>query len=171
MGGYRWKLIDVRTLIIVRHAHAEKQHHDLEDFERELDHRGRREAKEMAALAKRLRLSTDHMVTSTATRTVSTAREFAKALEFPLSQVRHDHRLYLATRSTIASVISSLPATCHRALVIGHNPGLSQFAAWLVDDDCIGDLPTAAVCVLKLDIPEWGALGRGGATLKALQTP
>ena len=34
----------MRTLTIFRHAHAEKADDDLEDFERQLDKRGRKEA-------------------------------------------------------------------------------------------------------------------------------
>ena len=151
----------MKQLTLVRHAHAEKQDAELEDFERRLDKRGRREAEEMAALARALDLDPDHLLASPAVRTVSTAKEFARALGYPLPRIRHDDRLYLARRATLAGIVAALPDSVRHVLVVGHNPGISELAAWLADDPALGDFPTAALCTLRAPTPRWGELGRG----------
>ena len=161
----------MRTLTIIRHGHAEKQSAEIDDFERDLDKRGIRQVTEMAVVTKEHGLKVDYILTSTATRTLRTANAFAKTLEFPLSRIRHDERLYLATYRLLSKVIQLIPDRYEDVIVVGHNPGLTSLVAWLMDDDGMAELPTSAVCTLAIDLPHWAAIGRGVATLKRLQTP
>jgi phosphohistidine phosphatase len=131
----------MKLVTIVRHAHAEKHDGDVEDFERRLDKRGRREAEQMADLAHALGLRPDHVVSSPAVRAISTAKEFARSLGYPLQRIRHDDRIYLAERNTLATILRSAPATTRHVLLVGHNPGVSRLVAWLTGDDDGGDLP------------------------------
>jgi phosphohistidine phosphatase len=161
----------MKHVTIVRHAHAEKHEADIEDFERRLDKRGRREAEEMAELAHAMGLRPDHIVTSPAVRTVSTAKEFARTFGFPLQKIRHDDRIYLAERATLVTILKAVPAACRHVLLVGHNPGLSRLAKWLTDDDSIGDLPPAAVCALRADIDRWADVEPGRFERVALRWP
>jgi phosphohistidine phosphatase len=150
-----------RLVTIVRHAHAEKEHGDLEDFERRLDKRGRKEAEEMAELAHALGTRPDHIVSSPATRAISTAKEFARALGFPLQKIRHDDRIYLAERATLVAILRAVPAARRHVLLVGHNPGVSRLAAWLIGDDSVGDLPTAGMFAAKSAIENWTDVDAG----------
>lgn len=161
----------MKLVTIVRHAHAEKHEADIEDFERRLDKRGRREAEEMAELAHTLTLRPDHIVTSPAVRTVSTAKEFARALNFPLPKIRHDDRLYLAERAMLVGILRAVPTACRHVLLVGHNPGLSRLARWLSGDDEIDELPPAAVCALRGDIDRWADVADGAFECTALRWP
>jgi len=161
----------MRQLTIVRHGHAEKQHGDIEDFERRLDKRGRKEAEAMAELAHRCAVRPDHVVSSPAVRAIATAKEFARALAFPLPRIRHDDRLYLAERSQIVAILRSVPASARHVLLVGHNPGLSRLAAWLTDRDDIGELPTAALVTLRADIESWDGLGQGTCDVVRVRWP
>jgi phosphohistidine phosphatase len=151
----------MKLVTIVRHAHAEKHDGDVEDFERRLDKRGRREAEQMADLAQALGLRPDHVVSSPAVRAISTAKEFARSLNFPLQRIRHDDRIYLAERSTLATILRSTPATARHVLLVGHNPGVSRLVSWLTGDDAGGDLPTAALCTLGGSLERWSELDGG----------
>ncbi|MBS0395544.1 MAG: histidine phosphatase family protein [Proteobacteria bacterium] len=161
----------MKHLTLVRHAHAEKHDSDIEDFERRLDKRGRREAEAMAELAHALGLHPDHIVTSPSVRTVSTAKEFARALGFPLQRIRHDDRIYLAERSMLVTILRSTPASCRHVLLVGHNPGVSRLARWLTDDEALGDLVPAAVCALRADLDRWADLDAGLFERVALRYP
>jgi phosphohistidine phosphatase len=161
----------MKLVTIVRHAHAEKHEADIEDFERRLDKRGRREAEEMADLAHALGLRPDHVITSPAVRTVSTAKEFARALGFPLPKIRHDDRIYLAERATLVTILRATPASCRHVLLVGHNPGVSRLAHWLTGDDAIGDLPPAGLCALKGRLERWTDVDAGVFERVALRAP
>ncbi len=161
----------MKLVTIVRHAHAEKHDGDVEDFERRLDKRGRKEAEEMAELAHALGVRPDHIVSSPAVRAISTAKEFARSLGFPLQKIRHDDRIYLAERAMLVGILRATPAAFRHVLLVGHNPGVSRLAAWLAGDDAIGELPTAAVCTLKAPLDSWEALGQGAFEKVRLRYP
>ena len=151
----------MKQITILRHGHAEKQDRDAEDFERRLDKRGRREAEQMAELAHALGLKPDHILASPAARTLSTAKEFARALGFPLPKIRHDDRLYLAERAALAAILRTVPAARRHVLLVGHNPGVSRLARWLSGDDAIADFPPAGLCTLQADLGSWDELDGG----------
>ncbi len=151
----------MKLVTIVRHAHAEKHDGDVEDFERRLDKRGRREAEQMADLAHALGVRPDHVVSSPAVRAISTAKEFARSLGFPLQRIRHDDRIYLAERTTLATILRSAPVAARHVLLVGHNPGVSRLVAWLSGEDGAGDLPTAALCTLSGGIERWSDVDAG----------
>jgi len=151
----------VKSVTIVRHAHAEKHDTDVDDFERRLDKRGRREAEEMSELAHSLGLRPDYVLSSPAVRAISTAKEFARSLGLPLPKIRHDDRIYLAERTTLAAILRTTPDSVRHVLLVGHNPGLSRLVAWLSGEDKVGELPTAAICTLKADLERWRDLDAG----------
>jgi phosphohistidine phosphatase len=161
----------MKHITIVRHAHAEKLGADIEDFERRLDKRGRKEAEQMAELAHSLGIRADHFISSPAARAISTAKEFARSLGFPLQKIRHDDRVYLAERATLVTVLRSAPASARHVLIFGHNPGMSRLAAWLTDDDSLGELPTAGFCTVRGTIDEWSAVASGAFEKVRLRWP
>jgi phosphohistidine phosphatase len=161
----------MKQLTIVRHAHAEKHEADIEDFERRLDKRGRREAEQMAELAHALAIRPDYLLASPAVRAISTAKEFARALGFPLPKIRHDDRIYLAERAALVTILRAVPPSARHVLIVGHNPGLSRLVAWLTDDDAAGELPTAALVTLKGDLERWDELAAGCLARVRLRWP
>ena len=160
----------MKQLALVRHAHAHGLEPGLEDFERRLDRRGRHEAEAMARRARELGLAPDHLISSPADRAIATAREFAKALEFPLPRIRHDDRVYRAERDQLVAILRAAPPDAARVMLVGHNPGLSELAAWLTGED-LGDLPTAALYVVTTGLEHWTDLRRGAFERVHLEYP
>lgn len=161
----------VRRLTIVRHAHAEPHGRELEDFERRLDKRGRREALAIAERARKLGLLPDHLISSPADRARETAHELAKSLDFPLHRIRHDDRVYLAEQEQLVAILRAVPPAAEHVLIVGHNPGLSRLAAWIADDTTFGELPTAALVSLRGELDRWQDLYAGSLARDAFETP
>jgi phosphohistidine phosphatase len=161
----------LRQLTLVRHAHAQPHDRELEDFERRLDKRGRHEARDIAARARDLGLRPDHLISSPADRAIETARELAKALEFPLHRIRSDDRVYLAEREQLVAILRAAPPTTRHVLLVGHNPGLSRLAAWVTDDESLGELPTAALVSARGELDRWHDLYAGSLERVCYETP
>jgi phosphohistidine phosphatase len=147
----------MRQLTLVRHAKAQVAQPNQADFDRPLNDRGKAEAAAMAARARDLDLTPDFLVASPAARTLATARAFARAFRIPMPNVVRDDRLYLAGPDALMSVLRRVPRHCQHVLMVGHNPGLSEFAVRLTGDEHLRDLPTCAVCSLQLDCNSWAA--------------
>ena len=148
----------MRELTLLRHAHAERPKDGVEDFERELDRRGRRDARHVAAHLADLGYRPDHLITSPAARAVETAKIVARAVGFELAKIRHDDRTYLAEADLLLAIVRCAPAGARRVLLVGHNPGLSTLAGRLDAKEDIGELPTAAAYTLRFAGSDWGSL-------------
>ena len=148
----------MRRLTLVRHAKAEPPDSDREDWERELEARGEADASIMGQRLRDRDLKPDRLLSSPARRAIATAQLVAKAIGFPAARIAHDERLYLADHKMLRTVVSELGGDAAHVMVVGHNPGLTDFASKLGADHRIDNLPTAAVFSLEFDIDDWSKL-------------
>jgi phosphohistidine phosphatase len=160
-----------RRLILIRHAKSSWDHPDLEDFERPLNARGRRDAPRMAEHLRASGLKPDRLLSSPALRAVSTARAFAAGLSMDLRDVALDSRIYEASAGELCAVVHSQPDEARTLMLFGHNPGISQFARWLCAESAVSDVPTCAVIELEFDIDRWSQLAPGQARLAGYHVP
>lgn len=144
-----------RTLTVVRHAHSEAARPGQDDADRPLSARGQREAGLAAvAFARSVdRQDVPLLLASPSRRTRATAEEFARALGLDPASVQTDERLYLASVDALFDVLQGVEDAQRHVVVIGHNPGLSDFVRALSGDATVTDLPPAAVkrfdCALR----------------------
>jgi len=151
----------VKALTLVRHGRAEPHDRGMTDFERPLDRRGVREATEMSRRLAELGVTPDCILASPARRTRQTATIFARELEVPERRVLFEERLYLAPAEELLAALRSLGPRVGHALLVGHNPGLTEFLQRLAPEAPARELATGAVCRLTLTAPNWGELGFG----------
>lgn len=91
--------------------------------------------------------------------------------------VRTDPRIYRAWGAGLAEVVRGLPADVRTALVLGHEPGVSELVMALADDTApdlrrkvAKKFPTCAVAVLRTTRP-WAQVRPGTAQLELFTTP
>jgi phosphohistidine phosphatase len=160
----------LKTLYILRHAKAAPESGDG-DAERPLVKRGRKAAALMGEYLAAQKPLPDLVLCSTASRTRETLEEVLPSLK-PSPSILFEEKLYLASLSRLTERLQQLPESITSVLLIGHNPGLHQLAATLVDDARPLDdgFPTAALAVLKFE-GSWAGLGPNEATLGDYRTP
>lgn len=148
----------MKRLTLVRHAKTDPALAGQQDWERTLTRRGELDAVEMAHRLKTRKLKPDLLLVSTAERTRTTAAIFIKELSLPGSKVRYDERLYLADPKHLLEVVHELGGDEKHLMIIGHNPGICDFADRLSKDERIEAMPTCAVFTAKLKLERWGEL-------------
>ncbi|MEO0389801.1 MAG: histidine phosphatase family protein [Pseudomonadota bacterium] len=141
-------------LILMRHAKSSWDDPFLADHDRPLNTRGQRSAAVMGEWLRRNGHVPDRAVSSTSVRTCETFER----LEFGVP-VRFTGALYHAVAEKMMDV---LQAEAHGTLLmLGHNPGMAEFAERLVQrapaHDRFCDFPTCATLVLELETPGWEA--------------
>ncbi len=147
----------MKQLTLIRHAKSSWSYPELSDFERPLNDRGRRDAPRMALRAASLLPKISRWLSSPATRTMTTTRLICEQLGVDFDAVQIEPRIYDASRKTLMEVLSTLPNSVAHAVLVGHNPGLSELAHTLAA--CAFDeMPTAAVVHLDLNITHWTGL-------------
>lgn len=167
-----------RRLILLRHAKSDWP--DVPDRDRPLAKRGRRDAPRIGRWLHEHGYQPDVVVVSDAARTRQTWDRVAPELDRSPA-VHFEPRAYAASALTLLYLAQELPARYRTALLIGHNPGLSELATSLAgppESDSATDngprpaisLPTAAVAVFDFR-GDWPSLSPGHARLTSLTTP
>ena len=154
----------MRRLMLLRHAKSDWSRPDLADHDRALNARGREAAPKIGTYMARHALHPDLVVVSSARRARETLDLLLPALK-KSPKVIFDPRLYEASPDTLLSVARETPPAVHTLLVIGHNPGLADFAALLVAAGDTGGrarlaekFPTGALAVIDVPFDAWGKL-------------
>jgi phosphohistidine phosphatase len=119
-----------RRLVLLRHAKSDWP--DVPDHDRPLAKRGRRDAPVVGRWLKRRGYVPQFVLCSTARRTRETWK-LAAPETGASPQVRYEARAYAATAGTLLELVRGMPDQCETALLIGHNPGISQLAVLLAE--------------------------------------
>jgi phosphohistidine phosphatase len=161
----------VKRLFIVRHAKAEKAApRGGGDIGRPLAPRGESDAAEMGRRLARCKTHPEAIVTSPAARALATARLIARELDFPWNDIRTAKPAYNADAGTLLDLVRGLDDGAELALLVGHNPGVSELAQALVRDFA-QELPTAAVVAIDLPADTWAGVRRGSGSLRSYDYP
>lgn len=150
----------MRLLTLIRHAKSSWDYPELSDFERPLNDRGRRDAARMASRAGQTLPRASRLLTSPATRAITTARIFAEALGIDFDAVQVEPRIYEASRKTLLEVLQNIADSAQHIVIFGHNPGLSELAHTLASCP-FDEMPTCAVVHLQLGVKHWSEVGPG----------
>jgi phosphohistidine phosphatase len=155
-----------RMLILLRHAKSDWPE-DVPDHDRPLAKRGRHDAPEVGGWLRGHGYLPDTVVCSTALRTRQTWDLVAAKLRADPA-VTFESRAYGASAHTLLYLVGELRPATRTALLIGHNPGISELASALAEAPL--SFPTAAVAVLEFD-GDWSGLAPGQAYLTDFTTP
>jgi phosphohistidine phosphatase len=148
----------MKTLYLVRHAKSSWKYPDLDDFERPLNKRGRKNAPLMGKILKKLQVNPDIIISSPANRAATTARILAAKINYPLENIRYNETLYEFSEGALIQIVKHIDDRVAKAMVVGHNPGLNSMANYLGNRQ-ISNIPTAGVYCLDLNIASWTKIG------------
>jgi phosphohistidine phosphatase len=166
----------MKHLILMRHATAGSAE---SDHERPLSPQGRREASRMSAalLALGEVFEPQAVLCSTARRVRETWDELAAGLS-DAPEASFEDSLYLATPGQMLGAIQSLPRDVAAALLIGHEPGLSQLTKALaaralpeVEFRARSGMAPATLAALRFDAARWSEVGSDGGELVEYRGP
>ena len=146
----------MKTLLLLRHAKSSWKDSGVDDHDRPLNQRGKRDAPRMGQLLKDESLLPDFIVSSSAKRARRTAECVAQYSGYR-GETRVTSELYAADPDAIREVIRATPDTISRLLVVGHNPGLEELLEQLTS--AYTPLSAGALARFNLEIDAWAAFG------------
>lgn len=144
--------LTMKTLLLLRHAKSSWNNPALDDHERPLNERGRRDGPRMGQLMREQGLIPDVVISSDAVRARLTAEAVVEAARYA-GEILLDPRLYLASPADILSLLRTVAEKADTVMIVGHNPGLEELVALLTGER--RDLPTAALARIVLPIDQW----------------
>lgn len=146
----------MKILYLIRHAKSSWKFEDQEDFERGLNSRGKNDLKTMGHRLS-LNVRPDFVLCSPAVRAKKTLKKLAQLCGIKKEIINYEERLYLANVSTLYQLISGLRPDVSVAWVIGHNPGLTEFANDLGQAKIL-NIPTLGIVRIDISISDWSEI-------------
>ena len=160
----------MKTLTLVRHAKSSWKDSSLADRDRPLNKRGERDAPEMARRIAAAGIRPSLIVSSPAFRAWTTAKAVAKEIGYPTEFLQREGDLYLASLNDILDVLIAQDDKFNSLMVVGHNPGLTTFANYLVPG-ITNNVPTAGVVCVNIDRDDWNLHEQPAAELVLFDYP
>lgn len=161
----------MKTLIVIRHAKAVAHDEAQTDFERALAPRGHRDALVMSQRVANEQPVPDVMLVSTARRTTETASYFTDAWGIGAHAVHRDARIYDAPLRTLLTLIAELPNDVSSAVIVGHNPSVSDLVYYLTSGE-YGGMATCTVVVVEMkSAASWDEVAAGTGRVRHSYEP
>ena len=153
---------NMRKLILLRHAKSSWKDTSLDDFDRPLNRRGKKDAPIMADKLSMRKIKIDLIISSPAKRTTETAKIFANILGYQ-SEIIFNDKLYGASYNEILKVINLIDDKYQNVLLVCHNPGITDLANY-ISNYFIENISTSGIVGLSTS-SSWKNINENGCTL------
>lgn len=161
----------MKTLLLLRHAKSSWEYPGLTDLERPLNKRGKKDAPKMGKWLQNNIEAPDLILSSHSVRTLATTSKVVHEWGLKSIDFRDDPRLYHASPHTLEQIARTCPAEVNVLMLVGHNPGLTEFANILCPDQAVANIPTCGVFGIRFRIDAWKDLSPQSATFLFFQFP
>lgn len=145
----------MKSLFLVRHAKSSWDYPHLEDHQRPLAARGKRDAPRMARILVNQGIRPDKLISSPAQRAHDTAMLFAKEMAIDHWDILIEKDIYDALPDTLQEVTSCLNEDWSTVALFGHNPGFTVYANRFTEGFRFDNIPTCGIVRIDSDTSYW----------------
>ncbi|MCR4942627.1 MAG: histidine phosphatase family protein [Campylobacter sp.] len=139
----------MKKIYFIRHAKAEQFCESMRDFDREINERGKSDAKLMAEVLRDKFKDISAVFNSDAKRCMQTTKIFVEGLGLKV-EPKKVSSFYSANARQILDFIKSLDESLKNIVIVGHNPAITEICE-ILSDSVIGNIPTSGVFCIKFD--------------------
>lgn len=162
----------MKALYIMRHAKSSWDDLDKSDFDRPLNDRGERDAPRMGKRLKEKDIHPDLIICSPAKRTWSTSKRIADILKYPKKNIKTVKSLYHADEEIILETLQNVNDNANVVILVGHNPGLTDFTNTLSEDETnIDNIPTCGIVAFEFKVESWKEIKWGSGKMLFFDYP
>lgn len=157
----------MKTLVLVRHGKASRCYSGQEEIDRSLAHKGKKDVEHMSEMVHDFGLHVHAVISSPAVCAETSAKYFADRAVLPVAV---DKRLYNAMAKGLLEFVRGLDRTWETVVLVGHNPGFSDFLRKMLDYEH-SDLSCGAIAIINFNVPEWTDITDGSGYLDCFLSP
>ncbi len=159
----------MKKLYVIRHGKSDWGNPEVIDFNRQLNHRGLSDAPRIGKHLCNHHDNADIILSSPAKRAITTAKLIADQVNYPDTRIKTNENIYLANKESLLEIINSIDDQHNCAYIVGHNPGFSNLASYLIDDWI--EMKTCCVAILVSNVKSWKHWSKGNAILEKYLSP
>jgi phosphohistidine phosphatase len=147
----------MKRLYLVRHAKSSWSSPGMDDLDRPLLEKGLKRTRLMIDYLKKHNTNLDLILCSHAVRAFETAKLFAWALEVPEEALRIERGIYAADADRITDQFFDLPDKVDSLMIVGHNPGITDFANLFLSSK-IDMMATSGIVGIEFATEDWAEI-------------
>lgn len=163
----------MKQILFLRHAKSSWSDSLLDDVDRPLAKRGRKDAPLIGSWLKKIDYLPNAVITSPATRARQTTDLVIQAAGLSLDLVSRNEKLYYGAAEDYLNCICQNKNKGDILLLVGHNPKIEQVISLLCSspDHFIARMPTAGLVCLEHPAVEWKQVTEGTARIAWMLKP
>lgn len=158
----------MKKIYILRHSKSSWEDLSLGDFHRPLNNRGKIDAPLISAYLRSRIHEIDFLHCSSSARTYETSKFFIDRIKF--IDIKYDELLYHSSSSEIINNINCYDEKYNSAMIIAHNPGLTNLVNELTDL-ILDNLPTTGLVEINFDCEMWSDISLYNSTIVDIKFP
>ncbi|WP_415398106.1 SixA phosphatase family protein [Sulfurimonas sp. CS5] len=158
----------MKRLFIIRHAKSSWKNSSLNDFDRPLNGRGKKNAPLMGRRLRKRHVIPDIFISSPALRAKTTAEIIAQKVKYS-KEIIYDDNIYASAEIIIDKIIKKVDDKHKTVFLLGHNPDLNMFVEDYVDFD--ENIVTCGVVEIEFDCKSWKDISRKKAKFISFDYP
>lgn len=160
----------MKRLFLIRHAKSSWNNPGLDDIDRPLNKRGKRDAPFMGARLKRYGIQPDLVYSSPAKRARKTARCIAESVGYPVADIVESSSIYTSDMSKLLTLVQGTDNTIEQLFLVGHNYVLTDFAEYLTGE-MLGNVPTCGIVGIDFNGDGWATVTGGAGEMLFFDYP
>jgi len=160
----------MKILTLVRHAKSDWKDASLSDKQRPLNQRGEKDAPEMGRRIAAHGIRPSLIIASPAVRAWTTAKIIASEIGYPTEFLQREDSLYLASLNDLLDAVVAQDNDFNSLMVVGHNPGMTEFANFL-QPGLTNNLQTAGVVSVQIEGDDWSLYEQPATELSTYDYP
>lgn len=150
----------MRSVLFIRHAKSSWDDPLMNDFDRPLNDRGKKDAPQMAKYLLEKKIPIDSFISSPAKRARRTAALFAKEFGIDENAIQLKSELYQPDGVAFLHTIEVASDACAHLAIFSHNPGITHFVNELTSQIRVDDIPTCGIFGIKTNATSWKDFGK-----------
>ena len=145
------KRITMKKIYLIRHAKSSWKNETVDDFERVLNSRGKRDVVFMGRRLKMFDVKPDIIYASPAKRAEKTAKEIAREIDYDKKKIKSIDTLYESSYEKYLELIHETDDSYSSIFIIAHNPTITEVGERL-SGAILSNIPTCAIVCISFDV-------------------
>ena len=147
----------MKKLFVIRHAKSSWDLPELDDIERPLLPKGMKRTQRIVDYLNIRKIEFDVFISSPAVRAYETAKIIAEGTGYNTNKIHIDKNIYFGNSESYFNAIYELDEHIDKVVIFGHNPTITQFANYFLNDK-IDYLPTSGVVGVEFLTNNWNSI-------------
>ena len=161
------------NLYVMRHSKSSWNDHNINDFERPLSNRGKKDIKLIIAFLKKKKITFDLAYISSSKRTKQTFKILKNNIS--CKKIIYSKKFYLCSESFILNTIKNIKKKYKNILIVNHEPCCKNLVLKLIRKNKLSFIKkkfsTSAIAKLVFSIENWENLRNYSGNLSLFKTP